>query len=848
MGVYGNFLLKRCGLVLVAAATVCAQSRVEHVLVVSADGLHAVDLARYIQAKPASTLARLSRRASIYSNAATPLPNSTPGMLAFFTGGTPNATGLIYSESYDRSLSPPNSDCSVKGTQVVYDEGVSIDPDAEDSGGGVDVKKLPRDPAHGCAPVYPHQWLRVNTVFELVKKSGGTTTWIDQFPGFCDYVKGPSGTGLDDEFAPNSHTPGVKASIEATIQQDDKRMKALLNNIAGKDHTGARQIGIPKLMGVTLITVNVSQKITGYQDTDATPTAGVTQGMDYLDAQMGRIETALKQQSIDGSTMIVLTAKHGNSPIDVKKRKIYSEPEFCALPDQVQKGLTAQCAVDTVGLIWLKDQRRVAEVAAKLHENQDRFGIHKIYWGETLKLRWNDPQQDPRMPDLIVQPVLGVMWGNPQLPKLAEHGGFFDEDTNVALMVSWPGGKGDVVKAPVWTTQVAPTILAALGIDWRQLKAVEQEGTAPLPGFAQSQTVARSAQKPMVEWVLPALATHKPQTDAEAEEGRKNGRALPAPEILQPQLDSTLPAYTPRKGEMAGHFKAAASDVLPGLVRLWVQGFQKYHPKFELDLQPPYAGSLGATELVKGALDMVFVSRELRPDDITGFRARFGYDPLSVPISGGSYRHFGFLDAVGFFVHKDNPIESLSFDQLDAILASTRHRGGDVIVKWGQLGLGGEWADQPIHIYGVQPWNGFEEFVRQRVLSIPGKRGEWRDGITYDKVVFPIAGRVAQDRYGIGYAGLAYVDNGVKLVALSEKPSGPIFAPSYENVALAAYPLSRLIYLNINKAPGKPLNPSLDEFLRYVLSRQGQQAILDQKIYIPLRAQQAASARALLGN
>ena len=189
-----------------------AAQPIEHVLVVSSDGLHAVDLARYVAAKPDSTLARMSRRGTTFTDATTPLPNSTPGMMALFTGGTPNATGMIYSESYDRTLSPPNSDCSTHGTKVVYNEGVSIDPDAEDSGGGVDVKKVPRDPAHGCQPVYPHQWLRVNTVFELVKKSGGSTTWIDQFPGFTDYMKGPSGSGLDDEFAPNSHTPGVKAS------------------------------------------------------------------------------------------------------------------------------------------------------------------------------------------------------------------------------------------------------------------------------------------------------------------------------------------------------------------------------------------------------------------------------------------------------------------------------------------------------------------------------------------------------------------------------------------------------------------------------------------------------------
>ena len=161
------------------------------------------------------------------------------------------------------------------------------------------------------------------------------------------------------------------------------------------------------------------------------------------------------------------------------------------------------------------------------------------------------------------------------------------------------------------------------------------------------------------------------------------------------------------------------------------------------------------------------------------------------------------------------------------------------------MGATGDWADKPIHIYGVQPWNGFEEFVRQRVLGFAGKRGEWREGIPFDKVVFPIAGRVAQDRYGIGYAGLAYVDQPVKLLALAKENGGPFVAPSYENVATSAWPLSRVVYLNLDKTPGKPLAPALDEFLRFVLSREGQQLVLNQAIYLPLRASQVADSRAM---
>jgi phosphate transport system substrate-binding protein len=363
-------------------------------------------------------------------------------------------------------------------------------------------------------------------------------------------------------------------------------------------------------------------------------------------------------------------------------------------------------------------------------------------------------------------------------------------------------------------------------------------------GFA---SAVAAQPTPMVEWLIPALPTNKPQTAEQAEAGREQGRELPPPEILQPMLDAALPAYEPRKGvKLSGTYKGGSSDVLTVLVQRWFEKFRSYHPEVTLGIAPPYAGSLGAVELVNEKLDFVFVSRELRPEDIKGFRARFGYDPLSVPVLGGSYRHFGALDAVAFFVHKDNPLEAITFDQLDAIYSSTHHRSGKPLTKWGELGLTGEWADKPIKLYGIKPWNGFEEFVRQRVLSKGAQRGEWREDVHFEKVVFPMAKLVANDRYGIGYSGMAYVDAGVRLLPLVAQPGDAPQAPTYENVALATYPLARLIFFNTNKAPGKPLPPALEEFLRFVLSREGQQVALDHARYIPLRATQAQGARALL--
>ena len=357
---------------------------------------------------------------------------------------------------------------------------------------------------------------------------------------------------------------------------------------------------------------------------------------------------------------------------------------------------------------------------------------------------------------------------------------------------------------------------------------------------------AAQTQQQMIDIVQPAAPTNRPQTDAEKKIGMDHGRPLPAPELLQPTLDPRLPVFTPSRTRLHAHFKAAASDVMAELVRRWAAAFHKYQPGVVIDVPPPYAGSLGAKELVKQNLDFVFVSRELKPDDITDFQAKFGYAPLSVPISGGSYRVFGALDAVGFIVNRDNPIDQLTFSQLDSLLSTTRYRGGRPVRTWGDLGLTGEWADKPIRVYAIKPWNGFEEFIRQRVLSVPGKRGEWRKDLNFADVVFPIAKSVAKDRYALGYTGLAYLDAPVKLLALQRDASAPAVPATYEAVAAATYPLSRLTYFNVNKKPGARLDPAIEEFLRFVLSRQGQSVVLSQGIYMPLRANQADQARALL--
>ena len=155
------------------------------------------------------------------------------------------------------------------------------------------------------------------------------------------------------------------------------------------------------------------------------------------------------------------------------------------------------------------------------------------------------------------------------------------------------------------------------------------------------------------------------------------------------------------------------------------------YPGVQISIPPPYSGSIGALELINGTLDGLFVSRELKPTDISTFEAVFGYKPLSIPIGGGSYRQFGFLDGLSFVVNKVNPIDSLTFEQLDSIFSTTRWRGGPAITKWRQLGVEGELGHQKIKLYGIQPWNGFEEFVRERVLSVGNLRGECKQNLLF---------------------------------------------------------------------------------------------------------------------
>ncbi|MDR3497066.1 MAG: alkaline phosphatase family protein [Ancalomicrobiaceae bacterium] len=454
---------------------------VQHVLLVSIDGLHAEDLALYAKAHPGSALGKLVAKGTVYSQAMTPAPaDSFPGLLSFLTGGTPKSTGVLYDDSFDRALSPPGSDCTQKGAEVVFDEAAS--KNEKDVATTIDEAKLPRDPAKACAPLFPHQYLRVNTIFEVIKAAGGRTAWSDKHPAY-DLVNGPSGKGVDDLFVPEIAADDVTDSVAKTEAYDDTKVAAVLNEIAGHDHAGTGSAPVPTILGLNFQAVSVAQKLkgVGYKDAAFTPSDGLAEALAHTDASLGKFADALANAGIADKTLVIVSAKHGQSPVDPSLRKILDKKALTKAIEAAAPGGIAHTTYDAAAYIWLKNQAEAPAVAKMLEDRKAEFSVAKVYQGASLSEFFNDPNTDGRMPDVMMQPVEGVIITKANASKIAEHGGSLTPDRHVALVVAGPGIAAGTVETAVATTSVAPSILAALGLDPNALQAVKAEGTKPLP-------------------------------------------------------------------------------------------------------------------------------------------------------------------------------------------------------------------------------------------------------------------------------------------------------------------------------------------------------------------------------
>jgi len=253
---------------LVALANDGSEKKFRHVLLISVDGLHALDVANFVESHQGSALAELSHHGITYSNARTPAnSDSFPGLLALVTGGSPISHGLFYDVSYDRTIfDPTNTACAgPAGNNMVFDESIDLYNAANVSQNVIDPSKLPRrlDSRGHCVPMFPHDAIRTNTIFEVVKAAGGVTAWADKHPAY-DLVNGPSGKGVDDLYTPEITNVGGldnTVSVVCTAENDEKKVKAIINEIHGLRHDGKPGLGIPTVFGMNFQAVSVGQKL-----------------------------------------------------------------------------------------------------------------------------------------------------------------------------------------------------------------------------------------------------------------------------------------------------------------------------------------------------------------------------------------------------------------------------------------------------------------------------------------------------------------------------------------------------------------------------------------------------------
>jgi Type I phosphodiesterase / nucleotide pyrophosphatase len=545
---------------------------IHHVLLISIDGFHVLDYLNCVKGGYCPNLAALGTTGVNYLDTSTSKPSdSFPGLMALMTGGSPRTMGVNYDVAYDRALNPPmdttgngllggpcTSGGTPSGTSTEYDEGINLNegvgtgakaqmflnggaPSGDGGINSIDATRLVRD--EHCNPVYPWNFVRVNTIYGVIHGAGGYTAWADKHPSYSS-VGGPTGTStdtnVDDYFGPeiNSNSANFEAGATPKLNTckpnlpdqfavaaaddytgsflniqcyDSLKVEAILNEIDGRNHDGSAKAPVPNIFGMNFQAVSIGQKLIyshnggvtpqpsppasppysnagGYTDSIGTPSGSLQNEIAYVDSSIGMMVSELKKKHLLHSTLIIITAKHGQSPVDTSRyvRDGSNDPATLlssCLPDSEanQIGPTE----DDVALLWLKSSCSVATEVSDLEglspTTNNIAGIGEIFSGPGINLFYN--AGDSRAPDILITPNIGVTYSN-STKKQAEHGGFSKDDTNVILLVSNPFIAASTVTTPVQTKQVAPTILKALGLNPRSLKAVRLENTPVLPGLS----------------------------------------------------------------------------------------------------------------------------------------------------------------------------------------------------------------------------------------------------------------------------------------------------------------------------------------------------------------------------
>lgn len=297
-------------------------------------------------------------------------------------------------------------------------------------------------------------------------------------------------------------------------------------------------------------------------------------------------------------------------------------------------------------------------------------------------------------------------------------------------------------------------------------------------------------------------------------------------------VDPTIPEYT-RVSGVSGNLSSIGSDTLANLMTLWAEAYKREYPNVNIQIQA--AGSATAPPaLTEGTSNLGPMSRRMKDTELSAFEQRRGYKPTAIPVA---------VDTLAVFVHKDNPIERMTLEQLDAVFSVTRLCGArDGVKTWADLGVEGELARQPVQLFGRNSVSGTYGYFKQEALC----KGDYRPNVNEQPGSASVVQSVSNSRNGIGYSGIGYRTANVKSVALARLGSTEFVEDTEANALDGSYPLSRYLYIYINKRPNQPLEPLEAEFVKLVLSRQGQQVVLKDG-YIPLPAKLVASLRKDLG-
>jgi hypothetical protein len=515
------------------------RSQIRHVLLISVDGMHQQDLAWYVRTYPQSVLAGLVGQGIEYNHAETTIPSdSFPATVGLMTGGDPGVTGFYYDDTYNYDVFPAGTKKCVgpaPGGQVNYDNSIDVNTNGLDAGEGlrhlpgnilqmtsnlrsvINPASLPVSAAT-CTPIYPNQYLEVNTIFNVVHDAGLRTAWSDKHPSYL-VLSGPSGNGVDDFFAPeiDSQAIGYPAGeawtddVAATMKFDSYRVQAVLNEIDGYNHSRTSRVGVPGLFGMNFQTVTTALQLPssegltgGYLPGGQVPGPLLVRALNFVNTEIGAMVAQINAQGLASSTAIIITAKQGQSPTNPNDFKRVNDATIVAKVDAAwakahphTAPLVAYTSDDDGMLWWLSNRSQAAAnfvkryllthtaVAYNIHGKRvtvSASGLSQVYAGAASAAYFGVPNSDPRHPVIFGIVQDGVVYAD--APDIAQHGGAVFQDLSIPILVVLPGlHHGTTVTSQVKIIQIAPTILALLGLSPRALQAVQIEHTQVLPGL-----------------------------------------------------------------------------------------------------------------------------------------------------------------------------------------------------------------------------------------------------------------------------------------------------------------------------------------------------------------------------